>query len=251
MNDTPLPVLPASAALPYAADPRPDEQPVLLEERDAAGRLLSRTPLLRGEAHGRVTHFGANETPLTMVDYRHGQRHGELRCYDERGQLIQNAMYRSDVRHGTTTLLAAGRVASTQQFLEGLLHGETVCYAANGLVAARLPYRLGLLQGEATYFQDGQVVRRATYQAGMLDGVSQEMDAAGRMVRSAHYRANVLHGALRRYWPDGEVMEETIYRHGIAAGTPRKFDLHDAGIAAPAPAPGGRFVRGIEKLVRG
>lgn len=248
MNDTllsPPPAPPPSRA----GDPRFADQTVLRDDRDAAGRLLSRTPLLMGEVHGQVTHYGANEAPRTTVEYRHGRRHGELRCYDERGQVTHRATYRDDVRHGPTTLFSDARVSATQQFVDGLLHGETVCYAASGLVAARLPYRLGLLHGEATYALDGTIVRRATYHAGMLHGLSEDRDTAGRLVQSAHYRANVLHGVLRRYWPGGATMEETPYRDGKAAAPPRRFDAHGVEIAASAP--GGRFVRDIEKWVRG
>lgn len=139
-----------------------------VEVRDEEGRLTGRFCLADGKLHGLATIFGADRV-LAHINYAHGLRQGEMRCYGEQGQLS------SIVPHA-----------------DGLAHGEASYFYPDGGLARRAHFRQGRLHGEACDFgPDGKQLTCDAY----LDGVKQ--DAGGKPAAAAPAKAD---NAQRRSW---------------------------------------------------
>lgn len=223
--------------------------PVVLEQRDDAGVLQSRTELLDGVPHGQMTTFGPGGKPLMQASYRAGVLDGTARMWDEEGVLVQEAAHDNGSQHGLTRVYAGGRLLSEQMFAKGKLHGESVFYSEAGVPTCKMQFRQGQIEGEALFFHEGGLVRRAIYRKGLLEGEAIDYDREGTMVQSAHYKANLLEGWLRRYWPNGQVMEETQYKQGKPVAKPRRFNSKGAKQAGEEAQES--LMQRLEKLVRG
>jgi antitoxin component YwqK of YwqJK toxin-antitoxin module len=233
-------------AAPAPVQPAP---PLVVEQRNEQGQLVSRTELGDGVPNGLMTTFGPDGKPTMQAGYRAGVLHGTSKLWDEQGQLVQEAAYQQGRQQGLTRVYAGGRLLSEQMFAQGLLHGETVFYSEAGEPTCKMHFRQGQVEGEALFFNEGGLVRRAIYRKGLLEGECIDYDREGTRVQSAHYKANLLDGWLRRYWPNGQVMEELQYKQGKPVGKPRRFNskgAKQAGEAAQAS-----LMQRLEKLVRG
>lgn len=139
-----------------------------VEVRDEQGQLTGRFSLADGKLHGQSTIFGGGRV-LAYINYAHGLRQGDMRCYGEQGQLS------SIVPHSG-----------------GLPHGEASYFYPDGSLARRAHFRHGRLHGEVCDFNpDGKQLTCDAY----LDGVKQ--DAGAKPAASAPAKAD---NAQRRSW---------------------------------------------------
>ncbi|PVX85176.1 toxin-antitoxin system YwqK family antitoxin [Paraburkholderia unamae] len=228
------------------------EASTVVEERDAAGRLVSRTTFAGGVPHGPMLRYQQDGSPHVEAGFAHGLLSGPFRIFDAQGTLLQESHYEAGKLHGVVSRYQDGRLASQQHYAGGVLHGPSLCVCPAGLVSARLHYEAGQLTREAVFLHDGAVVRRAPYAHGRLDGEAGDYARDGKLMQSTPYRANLLHGTVRRYAQDGSVQESRRYDMGKpqeawqAADAPREAASHEAADKASAP-----MLRQFEKWVRG
>jgi antitoxin component YwqK of YwqJK toxin-antitoxin module len=245
MTDT-LSSLAAVSAAPSGAT---DAHASVVEERDAAGALVSRTSMLKGVPNGEMVRYGPTGLPVLQANFAHGALAGPMRIFDAHGTLMQESHYMDGKPHGVTTMYQDGCVASRQHHVLGVLHGESVCYAASGLVTSRMTYEAGRLEREAQFMHENVIVRRARYSRGVLEGETRDYASDGTLVQSSPYRANLLHGTARRFDAHGQVMQERRYLLGKPQGKWRSVDAAASPDATANGAP--RLVKNLEKWVRG
>lgn len=184
-----------------------------------------------------------------QATYAAGSLNGPMRLWDEKGNLVQEANYKSGKQQGLTRVYAGGKLLSEQMFVNGLANGETIFYSEAGVPSCRMQFLLGQIEGEALFMNEGALVRRAAYRKGLLEGEAIDYDREGSKIQVAVYKANLLDGWLRRYWPNGQVMEELRYVKGKPDGGPRRFN--SKGAAQATEASQASLMERLEKLVRG
>ncbi|BDB30032.1 hypothetical protein Tamer19_56470 [Cupriavidus sp. TA19] len=217
----------------------------VVEERDAAGRLLSRCGLAGGLPQGRMERFAPHGTLLLEADYVAGKLSGWLRSYDAAGEPVLASHYAGGLRHGPSQSYQQGRLACREHYVNGVLEGERNCYGPAGELVAQAVFRQGLLEGEAIWLHEGVVVRRSRFRAGKLDGETRSYAADGTLTLSEPFRADLLHGTARRFDEAGRVSWQRDYMEGKPRGEWRAAAATDNGAAAPS------FSRRLERWVRG
>jgi antitoxin component YwqK of YwqJK toxin-antitoxin module len=202
----------------------PDE-PKLVEEYGANGRLRRRSRIAGGLLHGLLEQFDDAGNLALLAQFDAGKQHGAMAVYDADGVLVQRCAFRHGLAHGLMETFVNGRRVAARTMVDGVANGESLTFDEAGRLAARVELVAGQLDGPAAFFDaDAQVVQRCSY------------------------RATLLHGALRRYWPNGALQEETMYRDGVPLAPPTRFDLQGRALG-PAGAASGLFGR-LRRLLR-
>jgi antitoxin component YwqK of YwqJK toxin-antitoxin module len=230
-----------------AGDATPDGARVV-EEHDAAGRLVARASFAGGQPHGRMERYGAQGVPLLAADYIDGRLEGWVRIHDADGAIALEALHAAGVPNGPCDIYQDGRLACRQHYVDGVLEGECIGFAPCGQATSRSTYRQGKLDGESVFLHEGVVVRRSRYRQGRLEGETREYAPDGTLLQCSPYRADLLHGTVRRFGPQGEVTQQRPYLDGVPQGEWRD-------VAAPPGAGAGAgkpsFAQRLERWVRG
>lgn len=147
---------------------------------------------------------------------------GEVKEFDENGQLKTHSFYRGNKLNGETLRYAEdGQLISRENYADGFLQGPAEYYTRlkAGKLTAKCFYKNSRLEGERTLSREnGSVLQRETYKGGRLNGVRVSYYGGGTKECEEHFADGKLHGARELFFPNGKIWYRENYANGRLEG---------------------------------
>lgn len=118
-----------------------------------------------GLLHGHLKLYGEDGSLIMRANYARGELHGRLRIYAA-NQLSQVIKYARDKKHGTAYSFSNSRQLQAKEFFhEDKLQGKALYFHDNGKVAKETHYQRGLQHGDEKLFDpEGKLVAEQYYE---------------------------------------------------------------------------------------
>lgn len=197
------------------AAPPPIEDGVF-EINDTQGKLIQRTPYVKGKIHGEVQFFDAQGNMIQTYQCVGGIKQGPMRYFDVVGVLTHEVPYAKDKREGMGTFYVNGVKTAEITFHQDNMEGPAIYYAPEGYVSAAVLYHDNALQGEMRCFDAQQrLVKSFAYLKGQLNGESVTYYPGGSKVfERMYYLQNMPVDKQVQFYEDGSILSLREYDKG-------------------------------------
>lgn len=178
--------------------------------------------LLGNIPDGDVKEFDENGQVILEAVYRDNKLNGEMVRYKETGEILSRETYEDGVLHGAACYYqykAAGRAWSECVYQNALLHGPRKVYYPSGALKAEENFHHGKLRGERiTYYKNGNAETKENYLDGNLTGERTLYFPEGGLWYRENYKSGRLDGDRAAYFAGGAVRLEEFYADGLREG---------------------------------
>jgi antitoxin component YwqK of YwqJK toxin-antitoxin module len=171
---------------------------------------------------GTMLTFWPNKKVATRQHLYQGEADGPYQELTNRGKLVVEGRYRSDVKHGTwKEWTPEGQPTLEQTWKRGKLDGVVRKYV-DGRVATEAAYKDGKATGKYVEYRAGKPAVTGQFQDDRKTGTWTEYDAEDHVILTATYKNGVLDGPWHQL-VDGVVLEGTMTQ-GRRTGTWTRTD---------------------------
>lgn len=152
---------------------------------------------------------------------------GEVKEFDENGQLKTRSFYQGSKLNGETLRYAEdGNLVSRENYADGFLQGPAEYYTQlkTEKLVAKCFYKNSRLEGERTLSREnGVVIQRETYKGGRLNGSRESYYGGGAKECEEHFSDGKLHGSRELFFPNGKIWYRENYANGRLEGDRQGF----------------------------
>ncbi|MGL5889409.1 MAG: TonB family protein [Bacteroidia bacterium] len=203
--------------------------------------------------NGKVKTTHANGTKASQGKVKNYQKNGSWKYWNEKGILVKQATYKSDVLSGPYTEYYSakqkanegnyvagqkngnwnewytdGKQRSQTSYTNGQYNGTQKFWFENSNLREESVYQNGILMSRKTWYYNGRKRKIETYSNGMREGEWREYDETSSDTLPAvieHYSGDKLNGLVQRY-KNGRMTEEANYLNGRLNGQLRRWDFN-------------------------
>lgn len=183
--------------------------------------------LLGNIPDGEVKEFNESGQVVLEAVYRDNKLNGEMVRYADTGEILSREMYEDGVLHGDAHYYQyknAGKAWSDCMYQHALLHGTRSVYYPSGVLKAEENFRHGKLRGErVTYYPNGNLESKENYLDGKLTGERTLYFPEGGLWYRENYKAGRLDGDRTAHFANGTVRLEEFYIDGLREGVRKVY----------------------------
>ncbi len=178
--------------------------------------------LLGNIPDGEVKEFNDKGQVILEAVYRDNKLNGQMVLYTDTGEVLSRETYEDGVLHGPACYYqyrSDGKAQADCVYQHALLHGPRRVYYPSGALKAEENFRLGKLRGERlTYYKNGNPESKENYLDGKLTGQRILYFPEGGIWYRENYKADRLDGDRAAYFADGTIRLEEFYIDGLREG---------------------------------
>jgi antitoxin component YwqK of YwqJK toxin-antitoxin module len=126
-----------------------------LIQRDCYGILISKDTIAAGEVAEKAQYY-CNGELKQITPYYKGQIHGQVKTYLAGGQPLSIEEWRNGQKNGTTFYFENGAVTQSIPFTDGKKHGLELHYQDHMKVVQEISWKKGKRHGQQITFVNGQ-----------------------------------------------------------------------------------------------
>lgn len=178
--------------------------------------------LLGNIPDGDVKEFNEKGQVILEAVYRDNKLNGEMVLYNDAGEILSRETYEDGVLHGPATYYQYRTTETSHSecvYQHALLHGPRKMYYPSGVLKAEENFRHGKLRGaRTTYYKNGNVESKEHYLDGKLTSERTMFFPQGGLWYRENYKAGRLDGDRTAYFTEGAVRLEEFYVDGLREG---------------------------------
>lgn len=150
----------------------------------------TRTDTAEGMKHGLEKVYHDNGKVAFTVNNVDGKRDGDLRWFDQQGNLLEVMPYNMGKRHGVNTLyFANGHIKSRVKYVNDKKEGPEKYYFSTGTLASEVAFKEGRKEGlEKEYYEDGALHSEVNYVRGYKEGEKRWYDKNGKTIKTETFK---------------------------------------------------------------
>ena len=215
------------------------------------------------------TYYDEEETLLKEIfTLRNGKAYGEIKRFDEEGNLVQIGNLKGDQRDGlfidldpetgdtlriipfvdnvrygeAKSFFPEGKLKQTSTYLDNQIEGEVITYFESGQVSDKTNFSANKPNGlSETFYESGKQASKVYFSAGRYDGLFQEFYENGQLMVSATYSDGDLDGRETQYYEDGQELSVIDYSDGVLDG------IYELNYPDGSPERRGNYKKGYEE----
>lgn len=178
--------------------------------------------LLNGKANGEVRRFDEEGNLVLIGHLQDDQKNGLFVDLDPKsGDTLRIIPFVGNIRSGESkSFFPGGKLKQTSTYSDNQLEGLVTTYYESGQIRDKTNFRNNKPNGlSETFYESGKQASKVNFSEGRYDGLFEEFTESGQILISASYLDGNLEGRETQYYEDGQVLSLINFSKGLLDGS--------------------------------
>ncbi|SFB37011.1 toxin-antitoxin system YwqK family antitoxin [Algoriphagus aquimarinus] len=200
--------------------------------------------MVNGKANGEIKRFDEEGNLVQIGQLINDQRNGDFIDLDAiSGDTVRIIPFVNNSRSGISkSFYPGGTLKQTSTYMNNQIVGEVITYFKSGQISDKTNFQHNKPNGlSETFYESGKQASKVHFSEGRYDGLFEEFAENGQLLISATYLNGVLDGRETQYYEDGQVLSVIDYSKGILDG------IYELNYPDGSPERRGNYKKGFEE----